>query len=579
MMGFRAPERSVLEYVSTGSAKARHLQAVRAECRLVPGAYSGEPDHRRYGGLGISMDCVLLRRLGLFALVAAIIMMPTFLFGPGDSHSVTYNYIWTSQFGTEMANGTLYPRWLPGSFEGMGSPTFYFYPPLAYWIAGAFDAIGFSTFAAINITGYLVLTLSGLTMHQWLAERGTWPRIGAILYMAAPYHLMDFYVRGALAEFTAFIWLPLIALAIMRMPQRRAIWLLALSYGGLVLTHLPVAMLTGLFLIAPLALHRIAKDRTTLLPLMIGGALGIGFASFYLFPALTMQGDISSELLWGAYYRASAWSLLAPNTLLRIVSIPALTTGLVILALPSRSIWTAISLFVGLSALGLIPYMWDIAPLDRVQFPWRLLGILEFASITALLSRKPGPVILGLGGGLALFAYAVWINQTVGYFAKPVDYAMLARELPDAPEYLPAGFDTRLMREIDRKTDLRAWRHIPPGKEIDVKQSGEVMMRHMDFPIWRVTRDGVEVPHAGPVIHFHAEPGHYRIERVLVWQERVGMALTTLAAILLLWLAYGAQRQPISLLSKFPAYSPFSAISGWSGLSRLGRLKRSGGAQ
>ncbi|WP_336974009.1 6-pyruvoyl-tetrahydropterin synthase-related protein [Sphingobium aromaticiconvertens] len=525
------------------------------------------------------MDSILLRRLGLFAIVAAIIMMPTFLFGPGDSHSVAYNYIWTSQFGTEMAHGNFYPRWLPGSFEGLGSPTFYFYPPLAYWIAGAFDAIGFSTFAAINITAFLVLTLSGLAMYQWLAERGTWPRLGAILYMAAPYHLMDFYVRGALAEFTAFIWLPLIALAIARIPQRRGIWLLGLSYGGLILTHLPVAMLTGLFLIAPLALHRVAKDRTTLLPLLIGGALAIGLASFYLIPALTMQGDISSALLWEAFYRPSSWSLLAPNSLLKILPIPALAAGLVVLALPSRSIWTAIAVLVGVSALGLIPYMWDIAPLNRAQFPWRLLGILEFASITALLSRKTGPIVLGLGCGLIFFVYYMWILESADYLVKPVDYAMLARELPDAPEYLPAGFDTRLVREIDRKADLRAWRRIPPGKEINVKHSGDVMMRHAAFPIWRVTRDGVEVPHKGPIIHFHAEPGRYRIERILVWQEIVGMILTALSVILLLWVAFGAQRGRISLLSKFPAYSPFSAISGWPGFLWLGRLKRSGGAQ
>lgn len=32
MVDFRDPERSVLKYVSTGSAESRRLQAVRAEC-------------------------------------------------------------------------------------------------------------------------------------------------------------------------------------------------------------------------------------------------------------------------------------------------------------------------------------------------------------------------------------------------------------------------------------------------------------------------------------------------------------------------------------------------------------------
>lgn len=481
----------------------------------------------------------MVQRLGLFALVAIAVMMPTFLFGPGDSHSVAYNFMWTSQFGTEMAQGNLYPRWLPHSFEGLGSPTFYFYPPLAYWIAGGFDAIGFSTLAAINIAGFLVLTLSGFTMHMWLASRATWPRLGAILYMVAPYHLMDFYVRGALAEFTAFIWLPLIALGIARLPERRGVAMLALSYAALILTHLPVAMLTGIFLIAPLGLHRVWRDRQTLLPLASAGVLALGLASFYLLPALTLQDKISSDLLWTAWYRPSAWSLLAPNSLLKVLSIPALAAAMALLSLQARSIWTFVTLLCAAAALGLIPFIWDIAPLSRAQFPWRLLCIVEFAGITALLSVRLSPILLGIGGGLILYPYSVWAPQAADYLFKPVPYAMLAREVPDAPEYLPAGFDARLVREIDRKADLRAWRHIPPGDAIEVRRAGEISIRRAAFPIWRVMRDGSPVPYAGPIIHFHGEPGHYRVERVRLWQETAGALVSLLSALMLALLLHG----------------------------------------
>lgn len=524
------------------------------------------------------MDSISVRRLGLFAIVAAIVMMPAFLLQPGYSHSVYYNFIWTSQFGTEIAQGNLYPRWLPDSFSGIGSPAFYFYPPLAYWISGTLDAVGFSTLAAITITAFIVLTLSGYTMYLWLAARGTWPRLGAVLYMIAPYHFMDFYVRGTLAEFTAFIWLPLIALAIERMPDRRAVRLLALSYAGLILTHLPVAMLTGIFLIAPLGLHRIVKDRHCLQPLAFGCALAIGLAAFYLLPALTMQDDISSSLLWSPSHRPSSWTLFAPYSLLKMLSIPTLALGLTVFALPSRSIWTVIAILVGISAVGLIPFMWDTAPLKHAQFPWRLLGILEFVSITALLSRKPGPLAVGIGCGLAFFAYHAWLEQAADYLVRPVDYRMLARDLPDAPEYLPTGFDLRLVRESDRITDVRPWRHVAPGDEIIVRQSGLVTMRRAAFPIWRVTHDGVVVPSSGPVIHFQAEPGRYRIERVTVWQEAMGMIVSLVAATLLLWIVLDGRARAISHLSKFPAYSPFLIISGWVGPAWLGRHRNRGGA-
>lgn len=487
------------------------------------------------------MDKEATYRLGLFALVAAIIMTPSFLWGPGDSHSVAYNYMWTSQFGSEMAQGHLYPRWLPRSFEGLGSPTFYFYPPLAYWIAGSFDAIGFSTLAAINIAAFIVLTLSGVAMHAWLASRGTRPVLGAILYMAAPYHLMDFYIRGALAEFTAFIWLPLIALGISHVHERRGVVILALSYAAMILTHLPLAMLTGFFLIAPLGLHRIWRDRATLVPLASAGALAIGLAHFYLLPALTLQDKISSELLWGAYYRPSAWSLLTPNSLLTgLSSIPALALGMALLAWKARSIWTIITVLTALAALGLIPYMWDVAPLSRAQFPWRLLCIVEFAGLTALLSiRRISPALLGIGAGLTLYPFINWIPHTAEYLESPVPYAMLAREVPDAPEYLPAGFDTRLVREIDRKADLRAWRDVRPGSQIEVREAGEVMVRRADFPIWQVMRGDKVVAHKGPIIHFQATPGVYRLERVRIWQETAGAFVSLLSALILAIAAHG----------------------------------------
>jgi len=485
-----------------------------------------------------------LRIVGLLALVAALILLPSFLLGPGDSHSVTYNYVWTRQFGTEMAKGNLYPRWLPGSFEGLGSPAFYFYPPIAYWIAGAFDAAGVSTLAAINMAAFVTLLLSGITMHYWLSARGTYPLAGAILYMAAPYHLMDFYVRGALAEFTAFIWYPPIALAITRLPERRGVILLALAYAGLVLTHLPMAMLIGFFLIAPLGLHKLRDDRRVFWPLVASGALALGISAFYLVPALTLQSHISSQLLWGPWYRPSSWGLLVHGPLLQMLSIPVLIAGLAFLSLSAQSIWSFISLLAALAALGLIPFIWDIPPFAQAQFPWRLLGLIEFATITAALSCRPKPLLLGLGLGLTLFAYIKWASEAAEYLIKPVPYAMIERDLPDAAEYLPAGFDAKLITDFVRKPDLAAWRNAQTGNEVTVVRPGEVTMHRAAFPIWRVMRGEEAVPFRGPVIQFEAHPGHYRIERIYLWQEWVGL-LISVGSLLLLAKAYRSRSRTI----------------------------------
>jgi hypothetical protein len=512
----------------------------------------------------------------LILLVAVVATIPSLVWGPGNTDDIRYSYVWTVQFGEQIAAGDLYPRWMPGSFEGLGSPAFFFYPPLAYWISGLWVASGASAALAINLTGLTVLTLSGLAMHRWLSERGTYPLAGAILYMLAPYHLMNFYVRGALAEFSAYMWLPLIALGIAKLPSRGGVVLFALAYAGLMLTHLPLAMLASLFLIGPLAIARLFKDRDRAFvgTLAIGGTLAAGVAATYLLPALTMQDQLSTTWLWDDWHLPASWSLLRPDSL--VFHDPALVGAagaLFIIALAARSVWRIIALVGAVSALGLIPLMWDIPLLMKAQFPWRLLGIVEFAAITALMGSKIKPVMAGLGAGLALFAYGGWTSKAIECLRQPVDFKGLALHLPDAPEYLPPTFDQSLVRRSGRKVNLAAFRALPRGDSITITRPGPVTIGHAAFPIWRVTRNGRTVASHGPLIMFDATPGTYRIERVRLWQENVGAAVSLIA---LLMLALLMCHRRISHLSKFPSYSPSQALSDRPSFGRL-RSRITGG--
>ncbi len=68
-----------------------------------------------------------------FVLAAAsvLLLLPTLVLGTLISHSSPQNLTWASQFAEQFRAGILYPRWMPESFDGLGSPAFYFYPPLA----------------------------------------------------------------------------------------------------------------------------------------------------------------------------------------------------------------------------------------------------------------------------------------------------------------------------------------------------------------------------------------------------------------------------------------------------------------
>jgi hypothetical protein len=472
-----------------------------------------------------------LRAAATIFVVALLALLPSFLFGPGSTHSAPYNFMWIGRFGDAMASGNLYPRWFSASFEGLGAPTFYFYPPLAYWVGGAANALGVSILQAINVAGLVLLFASGLTMYLWLAARGTQPLLGACLYMVFPYHLVDFYLRGALAEFAAFIWIPLIALAIDRLPHRRGVVLLGLSLGGMAISHLPVAMLTGVFLMGPLLVQRAWRDPSVIVPAICGTGLGFALAGFYLVPALTLQSHISSTMLWSSGFLASNWSISASKWFL----LPAIAAAMAVFSLQARSLWTGIAIFGGLAALNLIPFLWDIPPLYKAQFPWRLLCVVEFAAITALVSCRPRMILFCLGVLLIVPPYVLGGGMAESYIHLPIDYRHIARTMPEAPEYLPVGADLSGMNDHNRIANVDRYRGLVRGDDITVSRPGLITLHHAAFPIWRVTQDGRPIASTGPMIRFHAEPGHhYRVERVVIWQEIVGPILSLLAALLIL---------------------------------------------
>lgn len=485
----------------------------------------------------------VMRVLFRLALVAAIILAPGFLMEPGYSHSAKYNYIWTSQFADALRAGTLYPRWMPASFEGLGSPTFFFYPPVAFWLSGGLNALGLSTFHAIYGAAFLFLLFSGFAMHRWLVARSDWPLLGAIAYMVAPYHLLDLGVRGALAEFASFVWLPLIALGINALPRRRGILLLACAFAGLILTHLPMATLVGLFLIAPLVFARAWQQPALLIPATGAGVLAIGLTAFYLVPAISLQPYMSTQGLWSPYYMPVNWHFFwNPDPTLG--NLQLLGLGLVALALaaPTRTIWTWLTVGTAIAAIGMLPFLWLLPPIDKVQFPWRLLGVTEFAAVTALFSTKGERlrrIFVAMGAALLVVPYALLVKYSVIGLNSPPNFARIHATMPDAVEYVPNGFNYRAIMNGQRELDLRQYKALPRGDSIKVERPGTVVMGRWTFPIWQVQLDGKPVPSAGPMLHFEARtPGTYRIVRVWLWQEIVGgilSALAVLAAVALNW--------------------------------------------
>ena len=473
-------------------------------------------------------------------LFALLLTLPAIL-SPLKLHdSFWIDWVWVDQFGDQLRQGQIYPRWLPAAHDGLGSPVFYYYPPLSFYPAGLLAALGMTPGAAIVATFGLAFAGSGAAMYLWARGWTEHPLAASLFFMAAPYHLADFYGRGALAETTAIAFIPLLALGLKRVSAGKGPALAAFAYAAMIATHLPLALLASLFLAAPYALL-LAKGRPrALLPFAAPLALGVALSAIYLLPALMLEPYRDAAVLWShEVLRPDHWLLLAhwgaPLDGMRLIALKAIAA----IALPAlvvawrwRPLWSVYAILCCLAVAGLIPFFWDLPLIRSVQFPFRALPFAEFGLATALARVPPG------GGRLAaLLALPALALSTTFLLAPapdgaPVAPAELARH-PEVPENLPPG--ARPYSWPSRwALDLAAAHRAP------VRQGAVTIEPVFYFPAWRVACAGGEVPaFPDPATGLLAHRGESCTLR-LAWTgpERAGAAISLLALLILLALIF-----------------------------------------
>jgi hypothetical protein len=489
-----------------------------------------------------------LGALGVVCVVAVFVMLPEWWSGPTISHSIRYNIVWTEQFRDMVRGGVWYPRVLLRSWDGLGSPTFYFYPPLWFWIAAGIDAVYLRLLPiGVLITAATAAALggSGFAMWAWLRSQGSQkPILFAVAYMVAPYHLYDIYIRGALAEALGYAMLPLAAVALDRLAQGRrgGIAMLAIACALLLLTHLPTAFVTAALLLVPytLFLARRAEDRAAVLvKASAGGLVGIGIAAAYWLPILGLTPSISLDAFTGPYFTPSTWFFWAPwnwrhhNTMPIIIP---LTTGLALIAIfvvakrGQGRFWAGIALAAAAMAGGFVPFVWDLPGFVHVQFPYRCLVVVEFATLTAVALAWPGRAAVR-GASIVFAVFAAWlvlpviVLRVIGtHHLGPAGLAEMSMQFRDAPEYLPKGLylplNERSVPEPERvnlpNSQLaRLTDGAPATIEVVAPASGLVVVRRFYYPFWHVTdAQGrqVAVMAWGPdrLLAWRAPPGEHR---------------------------------------------------------------------
>ncbi|MBI2864146.1 MAG: hypothetical protein HYX94_06240 [Chloroflexi bacterium] len=360
------------------------------------------------------------------ALSAAFSFMPLlqpYFFASSDGLFHLYRLM---EYDLLLKSGVWLPRWAPDFNFGSGMPLFNFYAPLTYYLAEIFRLFGAGYVDSLRLFVAAMMVLSGL--GAFLYSRTLFSPLTsslvAVVYMYAPYHLVNLYYRGDVAEYAAFTWFPFILWTTTKLIRRQSYAYLlvgAIFYGMLILTHnLSAFIFSGFLAIYAIGtlvekhlaggLHwRALQNDALRLLAMVASALTL--TAFFWLPAAVEKSQLSFERLLAAFdfreHFPTMGELVSTDLIHRygvvfrsaevygyrlgLLQTAFLVAGLILLIWQRRRLGlgtkaqaivslavTAVSLFF---IFPVSQGIWETIPmLDLTQFSWRFLAFIALPS-------------------------------------------------------------------------------------------------------------------------------------------------------------------------------------------------------
>lgn len=252
-------------------------------------------------------DRYLWLTLALTIFAVAPFLLPGYFWGANDARHHVY---FLFEYDRSVQDGIWWPRWSPDFAFGYGYPFFNIYGLFSHFLAEVLHHfLGFGYVAAVEAIFILSIVASAAGMYafmrSWTGRQAA--VISALVYVYVPYHLLNLYVRGNLAESMALAWLPFCLLAVRQAITRRSFaWVAgtAVCYAGLMLTsNLVIVLFTpllGLYVLVVSWSHSLGAGRVgegsvaaqvwrwirSMFPAVVGLFIGVGLSATFWLPML-----------------------------------------------------------------------------------------------------------------------------------------------------------------------------------------------------------------------------------------------------------------------------------------------------
>jgi len=485
------------------------------------------------------------RTCGLIMAAACVAQAPYLLVPMGGDAAV--HLVWIHCFAGQLWQGDPYPRWCFDADAGLGSPVFFFYFPLPYYLTSLLYPV---TWLGVSIQQLYVLStfaatvLSGITCWHWLrvpaGERCA--LAAAILYLFMPYHLELMFFRHAFAENWFLAFAPLMCLQARRLafaPRLSAARVAGMAAAITVCLLCHVQATVGMLIGISIYMLATARRSTPLISMGAAAVIAAAACSFYLWPAwrylpfvdpgantlspwangtvsLTHFGHVQLRVLIGAIITAIG---IATISVLAAARRQRLTDAAVRRECIAWALAAAAALFL---MLPLSARIWAVInAAGPLAFPWRMQSVMMMALaylcavymrfLPSARAQKTGSadyaVLLGF---LLFFAFFVVQSRDVSHdeafnrliearYVRPNEYR--TRWTPpeyagqEAYEYVLAQQRSRgqqaLADVVEGKAEVTvmqwSWRGI--ALKVHAQTQAVIRLRHRFFPNWQAGYD------------------------------------------------------------------------------------------
>lgn len=497
-----------------------------------------------------------------------------------------------ANFYSNINEGTLIPRWAGKLNWGYGHPILMFLYPFPSYMASMFIFMGIGLINSVKLVFVISYIFSGLSMFLWLRKHfsNITGFVGSMLYLFAPYRFVDMYVRGAIGEHTAFMFLPLIMLFLFnvyKQKQYRYLVLASVSIAGLILSHNAISLmfLPVVFIYMFYLFYKSGFDNKIIIKFMVVLILAFALSAFFWIPAffegkytlrsIVTTKDYSNRFVPLYDFISTDWNYGGTDVLSKHIGLVQITLTFVSLfvilrdgVISKNNFLLKFSLTVFLLSIFIMTYyskpIWDILSiLQKFQFPWRFLTLSVFSTavigsaVFRKIARKyailPAAIIVIL---LLFTNYKYW--HANGYLNFPESlYSSVYNSTTDTGESSPV-WSVRFMESqatsnievIEGSATINELfrsntHHI---YQIETKEKVRVKENTLYFPGWRIRINNKEIkpefqdPNHRGLMTFFVEKGvsvidikfqETRLRKIANIISLSGLILTILYAIII----------------------------------------------